>query len=447
MADPTQPTYQEYVDYKKRHIDDALVKLPKLQTASKGVTVKQRNAARTAATTAATADADLYINDQIAAYPGKQRTALELATGIDLAEHVLSGQTVAKAATDALTTAATTANAERTALEIATGIELTDHALIGIEKQKVIDAATTAAAIANATKSFSDRLFKREHITEFEIIYIFIAIIISIILFAVFGSMIARKTEPQTSINGIVLISILSASIFLYLVYLAFTNTILVNGVTDLYPTTSNGIIICIFIFICLAAFLPLAANKDYWSESYSICGVIMFNILLIGFILAYINDFLNLKSLPIYIVSFIIIILFICISLILGYMFSGWAILVNLFALFLFTLLYYGSTGLYQMFDNWYTPDVKDDKIDPITYYSGIAIIIFTCIAILLGIFTIVFPPADYHPGNPDKAYSNIKNIIYVLVALIGLIIIGLIGKNWKIFPGILSSGVSYIS
>lgn len=38
------------------------------------------------------------------ALPAKQRTALELATGIDLAEHVLSGQTVAKAATDALTT-------------------------------------------------------------------------------------------------------------------------------------------------------------------------------------------------------------------------------------------------------------------------------------------------------------------------------------------------------
>lgn len=56
-------------------------------------------------------------------------------------------------------------------------------------------------------------------------------------------------------------------------------------------------------------------------------------------------------------------------------------------------------------------------------------------------------FLQIDYHPGNPDKAYSNIKNIIYVLVALIGLIIIGLIGKNWKIFPGILSSGVSYIS
>jgi hypothetical protein len=57
------------------------------------------------------------------------------------------------------------------------------------------------------------------------------------------------------------------------------------------------------------------------------------------------------------------------------------------------------------------------------------------------------VFPPADYDPGNPDKTYSIIKNIIYVLVALIGLIIIGLIGKNWKQVPTIISSGVSYIS
>ena len=88
--------------------------------------------------------------------------------------------------------------------------------------------------------------------------------------------------------------------------------------------------------------------------------------------------------------------------------MFNGWAILVNLFALFLFALLYNGSTGLYQMFTNWKSSE--DDKINKINYFSGIAIIIFTCIAILLGIFTFVFPPADYDPGNPDKAYSTIS-------------------------------------
>lgn len=68
--------------------------------------------------------------------------------------------------------------------------------------------------------------------------------------------------------------------------------------------------------------------------------------------------------------------------------------ILVNLFALFLFALLYNGSTGLYQMFTIWKSGTGTDDKIDKINYFSGIAIIIFTCIAILLGIFTIVFPP-----------------------------------------------------
>ena len=365
--------------------------------------------------------------ERIAKELSKERTALELATGLELAEHVLSGQTVAKAATDALATAATTANVERTALEIATGIELTDHAM----------------AAANPENTFLKRFTTPYENIPLSIFGIIIIIII-IILFAIFGAMISGKigpingnTESTTKFIGIILISILSATIVLYFVYLAFTNTKVVNKITNLYPT-SNNIDIYLYIFICLAAFLPLVANKDYWSESYSICGVIVLNILLIWFVFASIYNPITRNILG-------SVALFIGISFILWYMFTGWAILVNLFALFLFALLYNGSTGLYKMFTNWKSSE--DDKIEKINYFSGIAIIIFTFIAILLGIFTLVFPPADYDPGNPDKAYSTIKNIIYVLVALIGLIIIGLIGKNWKIFPSILSSGVSYIS
>ena len=143
--------------------------------------------------------------ERIAKELSKERTALELATGIDLASHVLFGEDAAKAATDALATAATKANVERTALEIATGIELSDHALTGIEKQKVIDAAaaTTAANTATAAAETAEAAkwqnmlpteaakLINKFTTPYEkiplSIFGIIIIIIIIILFAIFG--------------------------------------------------------------------------------------------------------------------------------------------------------------------------------------------------------------------------------------------------------------------
>ena len=78
----------------------------------------------------------------------------------------------------------------------------------------------------------------------------------------------------------------------------------------------------------------------------------------------------------------------------------------------------------------------------------GGIILGTFIFIAMLLGIFILVFPPKK-DPNNPNNAYNNVLTIIYVLLGIIGvivlIIVIPLISKYSVYIPVFFSKGILY--
>ena len=142
--------------------------------------------------------------------------------------------------------------------------------------------------------------------------------------------------------------------------------------------------------------------------------------------------------------------IIFIILLSLLGKFFGGLSILILVFALGLVCLVMY---GFYQTF-NQITLNVASDSSKHANIFmmdwstGGIILGTFIFIAMLLGIFILIFPPKK-DPNNPNNAYNNVLTIIYVLLGIIGVIglIIGipLISKYSVYIPVFFSKGILY--
>ena len=167
-------------------------------------------------------------------------------------------------------------------------------------------------------------------------------------------------------------------------------------------------------------------------------------NILLVGIMLVNNFSFANADwvSNIVGIITAIVII-----GLLVG-IFDTTALLINIFAFGLLALTGYGFQGLWTWFNKANTSGEVNQlttlPTDPITI--GLLVAIF--IAIIIGIFMLVFYPKkpENSPNNPDVAYNNIMIIIYVLISMI---IVGLLFQGYKHIsklPSIVGSGMSYI-
>ena len=150
----------------------------------------------------------------------------------------------------------------------------------------------------------------------------------------------------------------------------------------------------------------------------------------------------------------FMLVIFIILLSL-LGKFFGGLSILILVFALGLVALLLYGFYKTFEqvnIINNSGTnspEEIAAEKNMLYTWSTGCAILgTFIFIAMLLGIFILVFPPKN-DPNNPTNAYNNVLTIIYVLLGIIGLmVVIGgvkYISENAASVPIFVSNSISY--
>jgi hypothetical protein len=198
-------------------------------------------------------------------------------------------------------------------------------------------------------------------------------------------------------------------------------------------------------VLFCLfyAVICGMLKTEDSIKSSVSFI-VTSLNILLVGIML--VNNFSFAKadwvSKIVGIITTIVII-----GLLVG-IFDITALLINIFAFGLLALTGYGFKGLWTWFNK---ANISGDvnqlttlPTDPATI--GLLVAIF--IAIIIGIFMLVFYPKkpENSPNNPDVAYNNIMIIIYVLISMI---IVGILFKcyqNISTLPSIVGSGMSYI-
>ena len=210
------------------------------------------------------------------------------------------------------------------------------------------------------------------------------------------------------------------------------------NMLSYIYSGISLTLFCLFYVVIC-----GMLRTEDSIKSSVSFI-VTSLNILLVGIML--VNNFSFTTADWVSKITMVISVIVI-IGLLVG-VFDITALLINIFAFGLLALTGYGFKGLWAWFNK---ANISGDvnqlttlPTDPITI--GLLVAIF--IAIIIGIFMLVFYPKkpENSPNNPDMAYKNIMIIIYVLISMIivGILFYGY--QNISKLPSIVGSGMSYI-
>jgi hypothetical protein len=264
-------------------------------------------------------------------------------------------------------------------------------------------------------------------------------ILFLLILILYFTNHFGNQTKGNNAAMGISFaLFVIVSGIVAYL----FKNKINNNNGNNVFSYIYSGISLALFcLFYVLICVMLKIEDSIKSSVSFIITSL---NILLVGIMI--VNNFsftsADWVSKIVGIITAIVII-----GLLVG-IFDITALLINIFAFGLLALTGYGFQGFWTWFNKANTSGDVNNLTTLPTDPATIGLLVAIFIAIIIGIFMLVFYPKkpENNPNNPDVAYNNIMIIIYVLISII---IVGILFKGYQNIsklPSIVGSGMSYI-